>query len=1144
MFLIGGELLGEVALNSGWRNLITGFTFLASTLSVAQEVIPYVSQHTPMLSQGSPSQSLINIGTLTAWIRNDGYSPQQVEGQWDGSFPSYASIGSIGSDGMIWGGIVNDGVAPTVRVGGTTRASSLGPGRILTDATGMPTGREDPNGPDVRIFRVRGDWRTADLREDATQYYQARPVTQSMIGAVREQYRKDWNEWPWQKGAPFVDLNGNGAFDPDIDIAGVRGADQTIWFVTNDLDPAAAGLFGSPSIGLEIQFTLWSMNRTQGFGSTIFKRTRLIYKGRPGAPASSRIDNMYIAQWSDPNVGDFFDDYVGCDTIGNMTFAYQGLYDDRMYEAYALPPPCIGYVLLQGPIVRGSSSDRAIFKDNIRPGFRNLPMSSFMYFGAGRQTGGYNAVEIRPYPEYWQYAGTTKWYNILRGSQPSPPYPTFTPLRNQDGAMTKFELAGDPAAGVGDIDGRLFWAGERSFVMSTGPFSMARGDTQEVVTALVGAIGSNWRDCFPRMRIHAQAARVLHQSLYQTPPPIVTVTSSNPGSLTTLRVTADARNLSVASMTASARKYDQASVGSAQLFDDGLHGDNAAGDRIFSNTISFAQQKEGVFVSLLVTYSNGSNITWDNVADNFPGAGPITVTATTIVSDNINGDKVANPGENVRYTVSLRNSASIALENIMMTSLSDKVPKNIVIARMNANAAATMQYSAWKDSTFFSIDVPPGFPDSVFIVPFLIRTKDRGEWKTTLRIPVRPFPQQPSALTLGHTGPGDWSLGALTVNSQQLILNHQYRITILDSIDAQRNKGFTLRDLTDGRVLLQNFPFPDYYGHWIPVTDGFRIMRGQYFGNIGVRKDSTRYISAYPAWFEGYHYTLDEHAAFNGGVTTGAMLPLYFYHVYSSFDPAKSVPVEVRFDSTKPQKAYRLQRTGPGDSTGNAYMIQGAPSVTDVPFTVWDVSDRARPRQLTVAYRDQDENTKWDPRVGTDNYEMVFIYYKSYDATMRQFAMPPAAIPDECTIGPKADIMYQLGLAIKQGHRLSEKPGTLYIRPWIPLTSKDQFTFTATGTPTAIEEPGTLPRDVTLAQNMPNPFNPTTLIQYELPAQSEVELKVFDLLGEEVATLVNEKQEVGKYRVAFDGVNLPTGVYFYRLKAGQIMRVKKMLMVR
>lgn len=83
-----------------------------------------------------------------------------------------------------------------------------------------------------------------------------------------------------------------------------------------------------------------------------------------------------------------------------------------------------------------------------------------------------------------------------------------------------------------------------------------------------------------------------------------------------------------------------------------------------------------------------------------------------------------------------------------------------------------------------------------------------------------------------------------------------------------------------------------------------------------------------------------------------------------------------------------------------------------------------------------------------------------------------------------------------------------------------------------------------LTQNFPNPFNPSTMIEYSISRQDKVELKVYDVLGREVATLVNEFQNPGSYSVMFNALNLSSGIYFYKLNSGSFTDIKKMILVK
>jgi hypothetical protein len=89
-----------------------------------------------------------------------------------------------------------------------------------------------------------------------------------------------------------------------------------------------------------------------------------------------------------------------------------------------------------------------------------------------------------------------------------------------------------------------------------------------------------------------------------------------------------------------------------------------------------------------------------------------------------------------------------------------------------------------------------------------------------------------------------------------------------------------------------------------------------------------------------------------------------------------------------------------------------------------------------------------------------------------------------------------------------------------------------------------IPIVYSLAQNYPNPFNPMTTISFSLPSKSFVSLKVFDVIGREVAMLMSQEKPAGTYNVTFDASKLPSGVYFYRLTIGDFTQVKKMLLVK
>ncbi len=108
------------------------------------------------------------------------------------------------------------------------------------------------------------------------------------------------------------------------------------------------------------------------------------------------------------------------------------------------------------------------------------------------------------------------------------------------------------------------------------------------------------------------------------------------------------------------------------------------------------------------------------------------------------------------------------------------------------------------------------------------------------------------------------------------------------------------------------------------------------------------------------------------------------------------------------------------------------------------------------------------------------------------------------------------------------------------LSSVSAFDSTAT----SIDDDISQINEFKLDQNYPNPFNPKTSIQYTIGSRQFVQLNIFDVLGNNIATLVNENKESGSYSVKFDATNLPSGVYFYKLQAGEFTNTRKMILVK
>ncbi len=466
----------------------------------------------PRLASDGPAYSLINIGNFGYWQKDDAYSAHTPSGNSGGIYPR-STAANIYLDGVLVGGYDEDNV---LHVSGTIYRNGMVRGYVNADGS--------VNNDDVvRIYRIRKDWETLtanQVRLDAAEIFETTvsSVTDAQIQNVLDQYETDWTEWPTDLGAPFYDLDGDGVYEPaDGETPGVADADQVMWYVVTDADETTTmDLYGTPPIGIEQQLTLWGYNQPgAALGQIVFKNIRLINKG------SDTLSQAYISLWSDPDVGDYTNDLVGNDTALSLMFAYNGGPDDGDYDAYGLAPAAVGYDFFAGPIV-ASPGDTAIFNLEKRPGYKNLGASSFGYFVAG-------GIFEDPGP-YGDTEAAREYYNLMRGYAPVDDLENPTPWtyidENGDTLETKFPFAGDPVTGEGDLDSG---PADRRMLINAGPFTLAVGDTQDIVTAVIGGIGDTYLASVTDVKNTDAVAQTLFDDLFSSvpsapPAPVVVAT--------------------------------------------------------------------------------------------------------------------------------------------------------------------------------------------------------------------------------------------------------------------------------------------------------------------------------------------------------------------------------------------------------------------------------------------------------------------------------------------------------------------------------------------------------------------------------------------------------------------------------------------
>ena len=333
----------------------------------------------------------------------------------------------------------------------------------------------------------------------------------------------DLVNWPVELGAPVIDGDGvpgnynlDGGDRPEI------LGDQMAWWVMNDVGNVHRNTGNAP-IGMELQVSAFAFAKAGDIGNATGYRFKILYKGaRPFTEA-------WFGTWVDPDLGNATDDYVGSDTTLGMGFVYNGDNDDEGSDGYGSPPPALGYDFLQGPLVPSPGSthidpDGTDHVDSVRIG-----ATRFMYYNSDASyTGG-------------PRGNTTNWYSMLQGiwTDGTPmcyggigyPWPNGEPCTG----VAHFMWPGDPVTKSywsefnTDGEGRANPPSDRRFLLSTGPFEMNPGDTQEIVVGIAWARGLDNLDSVTQLRRADELLQNAFDAGFQLPePPDAPTVSATP----------------------------------------------------------------------------------------------------------------------------------------------------------------------------------------------------------------------------------------------------------------------------------------------------------------------------------------------------------------------------------------------------------------------------------------------------------------------------------------------------------------------------------------------------------------------------------------------------------------------------------------
>jgi hypothetical protein len=742
-----------------------------------------------------------------------------------------------------------------------------------------------------------------------------------------------WANWPVDMGAPYVEVNGIPGYQPseDGDRPGIGNSearpDEILFMVymdytncTNNLHAFGISLPGNtPPIGVEVQQLSFAFNGP-GLTDMYFVKWKIINK------SANRWDSTYVSVFDDADVGNAFDDAVGCDTANNIGFVYNADNDDPQYGA---APPAIGYKYLQSPIVyTGNPQDTAHLPSGNLIGYLALGLTGFNYFTNGNPDACLNDPD-----EY--IAG----YNFMKGLDGC----GRTKLNPISGQPTLFSYDGDACVRTGWFDSS---SRDVRFMQNSGPFTMQSGDTQTVVMGcFVGKGGSNIQSLCALINNSNRVQRLYDlnfRSIPLPPAPQVSATAIGDG-----KITLYWGNISEA--------YDQFDVidltGSWKFQGYEIYqikpgtGGNDEDERRLLAIYDLKDSITTVFDSLEVLQPNGE--TQIEVK-------PTALGTNSGISRHISLSQNAFPsgvnnffinGQSYKFAVvsyavnvnALRPSK--VLKNQISSQIIDVIPNNPLIGSNFVNRNLDTLVSNRVDRGFSPIVIDPTKVISARYQQVyrsdtsysIVRIINNSQVDTIIR----------NAVNVDIRDNNAFIIDGLMFKADSIRLSN---IGVIRDPQPGAQTSATGWTYTGSTV---NFAGVDSASLAIYPTGSFRRMQNQ---SMGI---SWPTINTFKS-------------AFNSAVS---------YNFIKTYSLKR---VKITFGQT--QKAYRYR----GAVNNSPYQ-----DYVDVPFKV-EIDDpldtNGTPRQVSVAFYDGDSSGTWNPKAQSDGgLEFVYIMYGNYSETPSTF---------------------------------------------------------------------------------------------------------------------------------------------------------------
>ena len=962
-------------------------------------------------------------------------------------------------------------------------------------------------------------------------------------------------------GAPYKDVNGNHQYDDGIDIPGMPNASQTIFECMGDGDitqrlpgEGFGGGVTNPILKAEVQFTAWAYT-TPGLEDVQFISYTIINKG------TARWDSTFTGIYVDPDLGNDNDDYIGCDTTLNLGYCYNADNEDGngYPPTYGAAPPAFGIDYVRSPINKVTGD--------------TLGMTSFIFL---------TSTSSMPPPCESQANGEpVAAYHFLQGMKKD--RTSLMDITHTPPKRTKFAYSGDPETGTGwteykgsmqncngDTTGVLFSVnppGDRRMIINSGAIDLAvnPGDTQRIVLSQLVQRGSDNKNSVTLLKRLSYVAQLLYDNNYSVNVlPTIPIVSQ---SVTPLNSTQCSVNL---------------------LWDD------AAEEYIYWDTIFYPKSDSNIYrFEGYEIYEVDKNLPNYKLPD---FNRPLSIDPTKIKLLHIY-DLRNNIGLVIdTLPIAIVNNQEIFGSMPVVPPYGMTTPPNFPNSGLSRLIKITTTMFPGNYGGVSQLQYGQTYKFAVNAYSVSLSTKIRKGFKvlrnplSSVIVTVTPQPYSNNITFTYYNGDTlsnsliDLGLTPVVVG-QQLLQTAKYRIVYTPdtaySIQKSVNNGASYTTLKSGLkpTWFRTLSHEDsriYEGIFFKVDKmRFSGTPPNYIGNAGLIRDPASNLPAdsIQTRHKGWAWS-------NQGnqFLTGSKYQKEISRPWQSISQSISYPMAGTFTNLRSAltadklRKVTIQWTAPGQGQ-YAYWYQDTSKINDnyyiykgmkqVPFKVFAdtlvVDNPSIPtyrydkRQVNCAFVESSDiypfTNSWNPTTDSLGGKLLlYTFGTSYDTNITT----PYKNRNLFIQQSQFDIMFVWAPRLVNTGGAGQPGEEFYMYPYnatrgyyngtAPLIY--EFSTTAPVVP-VISISTELPIKYDLMQNYPNPFNPVTNIRFMLPEKSYVTIKVYNILGQNVKTLINnERLDAGTHQTRFSGEGLASGIYFYTIQTEKFTQTKRMVLLR